>query len=90
VLSSIPLVGVPGFKHIHGELGDPKGGSSTVRSDPELNKKNAITTKNNHEYYVRKWGGSPSAEAFKTPFNKNVPVSFWEIDPAHRKKNDIW
>jgi len=70
VLSGIPLVGVPGFKHVHGEVGDPHGGSSTVRSDPDLNRKNSITTRNNHEYYIRKWGGSPSAETYKTPFNK--------------------
>lgn len=90
VLSGIPLVGVPGFKHVHGEVGDPHGGSSTVRSDPELNRKNGITTKNNREYYIRKWGGLPSAERFKTPFNKDVPVSFWEIDQVHRQKNDLW
>lgn len=90
VLSDVPLVGVPGFKHVHGEVGDPHGGSSTVRSNPDLNRKNSITTRNNHEYYIRKWGGSPSAEKYKTPFNKEVPVSFWEIDSTHRKKNDIW
>lgn len=90
VLSGIKLVGVTGFKHIHGEVGDPHGGSSTVRSDPELNRKNGITTKNNYEYYVRKWGGAPASEYYKTPYNKEVPVTFWELDPVHRKKNDIW
>jgi len=90
VLSGVKLVGVPGFKHVHGEEGDPHGGSSTVRSDPELRRKNGITTQNNHSYYVRKWGGSPASETFAKPYNRDVPVTFWEIDPVHRKKNDIW
>ena len=90
VLSGIKAVGVPGFKHIHGEIGDPHGGSSTVRSDPELNRKNGITTQNNHDYYVRKWGGEPSKEKFPTPYNKPVGMTFWELDQVHRQKNDIW
>lgn len=90
VLSGVVLISVPGFKHIHGEIGDPHGGSSTVRSDPELNKKNGITMMNNYKYYCHKWGGPPAGEVFKTPFNKDVPMSFWELDPIHRKKNDLW
>jgi hypothetical protein len=90
VLSGVKLVSVVGFKHIHGEIGDPHGGSSTVRSDPELSRKNGITTRNNYEYYVKKWGGGPDSEIFKTPYTKEVPVSFWELDPVHRKKNDLW
>lgn len=90
ILSGTKVVGVPGFKHVHGELGDPHGGSSTVRSDPELNRKNGITTRNNYEYYVRKWGGAPASEHYKTPYNKDVPVTFWELDSVHRKKNDLW
>jgi hypothetical protein len=90
VLSGIKLVGVTGFKHIHGEIGDPHGGSGTVRSDPELSRKNGITTRNNYEYYVKKWGGAPASETFKTPYNKEVPMTFWELDPVHRKKNELW
>jgi GT2 family glycosyltransferase len=90
VLSSVKLVGVDGFKHVHGEVGDPKGGSSTIRSDQELYRKNGITSQNNYEYYVKKWGGAPSKETFKTPYNRNVPVSFWELDLGHRKKNDLF
>jgi GT2 family glycosyltransferase len=91
VLSGLKLVGVPGFKHVHGEVGDPHGGSSTVRSDADLNRKNGVTSKNNHDYFVRKWGGEPgSKHLHKTPYNKDVPVTFWEIDPVHRQKNDIW
>lgn len=90
VLSGIKLVGVPGFKHIHGDPSDPRGGSSTVRSDPELNKKNGITTHNNLQYYIKKWGGAPASERYKTPYNKDAPVSFWELDPVHRKKNELW
>jgi GT2 family glycosyltransferase len=90
VLSGVKFENVQGFTHVHGELGDPHGGSSTIRSDPELNKKNGITMRNNLEYYTRKWGGLPSAETFITPYNKDVPLSFWELDPEHRKKNDLW
>jgi len=91
VLSGAKLIGVPGFKHIHGEIGDPHGGSSTVRSDAELNRKNGITSKNNHDYFLRKWGGEPESQSlYKTPYNREVPVTFWELDPVHRKKNEIW
>lgn len=92
-LCGAKLVEVNKFKRLHGDARHPEDssqGSNTVRSSAELRKKNGITTTNNEAYYARKWGGRPGNERFKTPFNKDVPVSFWEIDPAHRKKNDLW
>jgi len=40
--------------------------SQTIKKDPELEK----GSPKNHEYYKKKWGGSPREEKFKTPFNK--------------------
>lgn len=92
-LCGATLVEVNKFKRIHGDARHPEDssrGSNTVRSDAELNRRNSVTTRNNEMYYARKWGGRPGAERFQTPFNKEVPVSFWELDPEHRKKNDLW
>jgi GT2 family glycosyltransferase len=92
-LSGAKLLEVNKFKRIHGDATHPEDssrGSNTVRADPELNRRNNITTRNNEAFYVSKWGGWPGSERFNTPFNKDVPVSFWEIDPVHRKKNDLW
>ncbi len=87
-LSGTKAVGVPGFQIIHGEA--PNWGSSTVKSDANYNKKNGITYQSNQGYYVKKWGGLPGKETFKTPFNKDVPMTWWELDPEMRKKNDVW
>lgn len=92
-LSGAKLVPVPQFKRIHGDAQHPEDssrGSNTVRSDAELNRRNGVTTQNNLEYYTRKWGGAPGSEQYKTPYNKDVPMTFWELDPVHRKKNDLW
>lgn len=93
VLAGVKLVGVDGFKRLHGESTDPgdsSKGSNTVRSNQEYLRKNGITMQNNWEYYVRKWGGAPAKETYPTPYNKSVPMTFWELDPSHRQKNDLW
>lgn len=87
-LTKSKAVGVDGFRAIHGEA--PNWGSCTVNSDPVLQKKNGITFVNLREYYKRKWGGEPSKETFATPYNKNVPLDFWELDPILREKNSIF
>lgn len=87
-LTKAKAVGVDGFKGIHGEA--PNWGSCTVNSDPTLQRKNGITFVNLREYYEKKWGGEPGKETFGTPYNKNVPFDFWEIDPVLREKNSIF
>lgn len=92
-LISAKLIGVPGFKKLHGDTNDPKDGtkgSNTVRSDPKLVRKNMITMTNNRAYYVKKWGGEPTKETFKTPYNRHVPITYWELDHVHRRKNNLW
>jgi glycosyltransferase involved in cell wall biosynthesis len=45
----------------------------------------------NESYYVTKWGGTLNHETFKSPFNKEAPLSFWEIDKElMSKKFDLW
>jgi GT2 family glycosyltransferase len=64
-LSGLPWSDCPDVKAVHGE--PPLWGSSTVWSDPELNKKCGVTQKNNLEFYKRKWGGVPGDEKFLSP-----------------------
>lgn len=87
-LSGVKAVGVEGFQIVHGEA--PYWGSSTVKSNSEYDRKNAITFQNNQNYYVKKWGGLPTQEKFQRPFNKDVGLQWWELDPEMRAKNDIW
>lgn len=87
-LTGAKAVGVPDFKAVHGEA--PLWGSATINSDPVLQRKNVITFENLKEYYVRKWGGLPGKETFSRPFNRNVPLDFWEFDPVLRQKNGLF
>lgn len=85
VLSQAKAVNAPGFEYIHGEA--PHWGSATVKSDSALEKRVAACYQNGAKYYRSKWGGDPSKETFKTPFNRNVPLDFWELDSELREKN---
>lgn len=87
-LSGALAVNVPGFQLVHGEA--PYWGSSTIKSDPSIDGKNAVVMENLGAYYARKWGGPPGHETFMKPFNRNVPLDFWELDPGLRKKNSLW
>lgn len=92
-LVGVVRVGVPSFKRLHGYTDDPADNSkksNTIKFDPEIHRKNKMTSLNNHHYYIKKWGGRPHEEKFKTPFNKDLPVNFWELDKEHRKKNSLW
>jgi len=84
-LSGAKAVGVPDFKFVHGEA--PYWGSSTLKSDPALEKKFAGFTGNLREYYIRKWGGEPHKEKFTTPYNKQVSLKYVDIDQDLLKKN---
>lgn len=86
-LSGAKAVGVTDFKFVHGEA--PHWGSSTVKSDPALEKKFAAFTANLREYYIRKWGGEPNKETFKTPYNRQVALDYCEYDSVLRGKNSI-
>ena len=78
-LAGLPWGDCPDIHAVHGE--PPLWGSSTVWSDPVLNKRCAITQQNNHEYYAQKWGGAPGEEKFTTPFGdpsltiKDCPIN---------------
>jgi GT2 family glycosyltransferase len=87
-LASGEILGVPTFNAIHGEA--PNWGSCTINSDPVLQRKNAITFVNLRDYYIRKWGGEPGAEKFSKPYNQDVPLDYWEIDPLLAEKNRIF
>jgi GT2 family glycosyltransferase len=87
-LSGAKAVNVPGFECVHGEA--PYWGSSTVNSEPELRRRNGITFANLRQYYILKWGGEPGKETFPRPFNRDIPLDHWEIDPQLRAKNSIW
>lgn len=88
MLAGMKDVRVPGFECVHGEA--PYWGSSTIKSDPELNKKNEKTFGNLHRYYVNKWGGEPGKETYTKPFNRDLPLDHWEYDPELRKANSLW
>lgn len=88
MLAGAKDIRVPGFECVHGEA--PWWGSSTVKSDPELNKKNAVTYGNLQKYYINKWGGEPGHETYKKPFNRDVPLNYWKLDPELRKANSLW
>lgn len=46
-------------------------GSATMKSlDPVKLSKHHIRFGNNRDYYIRKWGGEPGNERFKTPFQE--------------------
>jgi GT2 family glycosyltransferase len=77
---------VPGFKAVHGE--PPHWGSSTIKSDPDLERRNALTFPNLWQYYVKKWGGGPGHETYARPYNLyDVPLDHWELDMALRRTN---
>ena len=77
----------PDIHSLHGE--PPLWGSSTVWSDPVLNKKCGVTQQNNHEYFKRKWGGAPGEETFTHPYdNPELGLKDWIIDPELAKANE--
>ena len=63
--------------------------SSTLNSCEEFKQKNHITFASNLQYYVKKWGGPPGNECYKSPFNKGYPISYWSYDPK-RINNLRW
>lgn len=78
VLSGARAVNVPGFEYVHGEA--PNWGSCTVNSDPALREQMSRRLPELGAYYARKWGGPPSKETYKTPFNKDVGLDYWKLE----------
>jgi GT2 family glycosyltransferase len=71
-LAGISLVGLPtGLRH---EI------SSTLRSSESYHRQNQYTFACNQDYYRRKWGGNPTNEEFKTPFNSGQDPRSWTLD----------
>jgi GT2 family glycosyltransferase len=58
-------------------------GSATIR-DPVFGAANSRTFPLNYRHYLKKWGGGPGAEVFRTPYNLPVPLSYTRPDPAAR------
>jgi hypothetical protein len=65
-------------------------GSSTIMSDPECRRGNAVTHGLNDAYYAAKWGGhKQGGETFSTPFNRGGHVGDWRGD-IERLRNQAW
>ena len=64
-------------------------GSCTIHSDRKMRDENHRTHGNNNLYYVRKWGGVPGREIFRSPFNQGGSPAAITFDPTLRDKN-IW
>ena len=60
--------------------------SSTLKSSIHFERKNQYTFHKNCQYYIEKWGGTPTQEKYDRPFGKDYPLSFWEFDPVRRQK----
>jgi GT2 family glycosyltransferase len=85
-LAGLPWADVPDVHAVHGE--PPLWGSSTVWSDPVLNRKCSVSQRNNAAYYKSKWGGDPGKEIFLTPFNDpDLTVKDCPIDADLLKAN---
>lgn len=64
-------------------------GSMTIK-DPELGEANGRTYPQNFDAYVAKWGGSPGAETFATPWNvPGLPLWATRPDPRGRARR-LW
>lgn len=74
-LADVDWVGFDGAIH---HLG------SRSLADPDRARANSRTYPVNQEAYLRKWGGSPGHEVYRTPYDLPVPLSFVKPDPAAR------
>lgn len=63
--------------------------SSTLHSRKQFQERNKDTFQRNLDYYIKKWGGTPGAEKFKSPFNVGGTIDYWPYDPI-RAENQKW
>lgn len=59
-------------------------GSGTLEHDPVFRQQHDALFVGNREYYLRKWGGLPGHERYKTPFNVAWLTGY--IDPTRRNR----
>lgn len=80
----------PDIEMTHGE--GKQNGSCTIKSNKKYEIANTATQKSNFKYYIKKWGGLPNYEIYRTPFNNpNKAADFWELDTERRRFHDlIW
>ena len=79
----IPHVGV-------GHGSEAIRGNVTTHTNLDYKFKNEITYSQNKDYYVRKWGGEPGKEIYRSPFNiSGCPISFWNFEPEMRMSR-LW
>lgn len=58
-------------------------GSQTIASNAKYSSHNAHTFNNwNRNHYIMKWGGPPTQEKFKNPYNDPSKPIYWWPDPA--------
>lgn len=80
-LAGVPIIGLPaGLRH---EI------SSTLRSSETYTRQNHRTFPKNREYYLAKWGGMPTNEEFRTPFNSGQDIRSWTLD-IRRLADQAW
>lgn len=70
------LAGVPWYDH---EPVHVHKGSSVIRSDSRYQENNNRTFPMNSEYYQSKWGGPVTKETYRSPFNSNFDVRYWNL-----------
>lgn len=69
---------------IDSEVGETRNGSWTIRSNQTYAASNNKTQNSNNEYMQRKWGKNLE---FNTPFNQNLPISYWAYNHARRNEH---
>jgi len=73
-LTGVTLTGLPsGLQHRV---------SSTILARGLFRNENDRTFPRNAHYYRKKWGGSPRAEGFDTPFDAGGSPAEWELEPG--------
>lgn len=55
-------------------------GSWTIRQDPDLHERNAVTYQKNVEYHLARWGGAMGHEVYRTPFDKEPGPAAVRLD----------
>lgn len=64
-------------------------GSMVINSDENIKIKNHNSFRQNEAAYLRKWGGMPGKEVFKTPFDSGLPVWYTKPDMLGRSQR-LW
>lgn len=67
-------------------------GSATINLDYKAKVANNVTFGMNGRYYLKKWGGLPNGEIFKSPYGKpELGVKDWTLDEnEYQMKKALW